>query len=113
VRAALAAVVICAAFPVWTPAWADPLLVRNTTLVCDRNVEVPVVFVSGPEDGVAIVQIEGSQILLHQEPAASGARYAWPSGGSRHVILTKGDAAAILWREAGTESPLLTCALQI
>ena len=107
-RLALGAVMLGLA----APALADPLAVRTTSLACDRGVSVPVVFVSGPEDAVAVLQIEGRQILLYQEPAASGVRYAWPSDGAGYVLLSKGDAATILWREAGVELPMMTCLIQ-
>ncbi|NEX44885.1 MliC family protein [Pseudotabrizicola algicola] len=89
--------------------WAAPLEVNNIRLTCDRDVVVPVTFVTGPEDAVAVMQIDGGQFLLYQEPAASGARYAWPSGGASYVLWTKGDQTTILWREAGAETVLLTC----
>ena len=94
-------------------AGAEPLLVNNTRLLCDRDVEVAVTFVTGPEDAVAVVQIDGGQFLLYQEPAASGARYAWPSGGASYVVWNKGAETTILWRDAGTETVLLTCAEQM
>lgn len=104
-KAALAAVMLCAAAPVW----ADGLLVRNVTFNCDRGVEVPVVFVTGTDEAVAVLQIEGRQILLYQERSASGARYGWPSDGAGYVLWAKGEAATILWREVGAEAPILTC----
>lgn len=105
-RLALAAMLIWAGLP----AVADPLAVRNTALLCDRDVEVPVVIVTGPEDAVAILQIEGRQMLLYQEPAAkTGVRYSWPSGGASYVMWVKGEEATILWREAGKEALILTC----
>lgn len=62
---------------------------------------------------MAVVQIDGGQFLLHQEPAASGAKYSWPPGGAGYVIWTKGDEATIYWREAGVEAALLTCKSQM
>ncbi|PJF10735.1 MliC family protein [Pseudorhodobacter sp. MZDSW-24AT] len=91
---------------------AEPLVVNNARLLCDRDVEVPVTFVSGPEDSVAVLQIDGGQFLLYQEPAASGARYAWPSGGASYVVWNKGAETTILWREGGQENVILTCTEQ-
>ena len=48
------------------------------------------------------------QIALLTEPSGSGARYGWPSDGAGYVWWTKGPEAMLLWREAGTESELLT-----
>ncbi|NBE08482.1 MliC family protein [Paragemmobacter ruber] len=85
--------------------------VQNLTYACDRDVAVPVVYVNAPDTSLVVLHVEGRQILLYNEPAASGARYAWPSDGSGYVWWTKGEAATLLWKdgEAGTETPLLTC----
>ncbi len=90
-------------------AGAEPMLVQNLRYACDRGVEVPATFVTGPEDALVVLQIEGRQILLYQEVAASGARYAWPSDGASYVLWSKGDEAVISWREGGAEVPLLSC----
>lgn len=108
-RAALAVCLIALA----SQAGADPLMVQNLRYACDRGVEVPATFVTGPEDALVVLQIEGNQILLYQEVAASGARYAWPSDGASYVLWSKGDEATIYWREGGTEVPLLTCTAQM
>lgn len=81
--------------------------------LCDRGVMVPVVYVNAPDLSVAVLTVEGSQILLYSEPAASGARYGWPSDGSNYVWWSKGDTATLYWKdgEAGTETPLLSCKL--
>lgn len=85
--------------------------VRNLTHICDRDVQVPAVYVTADDTALVVLQIEGRQILLYSEPAASGARYGWPSDGSSYVWWTKGDGATLYWRdaEAGTEAPILTC----
>ena len=41
---------------------------------CDRNVEVPATYVNGPDQSLVVIHVEGSQITLVNEPAASGAR---------------------------------------
>ncbi len=104
-----AGVAIAAFFAMAGQAGAEPLNVQNHRFVCDRGVEVPATFVTGPEDAVVVIHVEARQILLHLEPAASGARYAWPSDGAGYVWWTKGDAASLYWREAGQERLLLTC----
>lgn len=85
--------------------------VQNSRYLCDRDVEVPVVYVNADDVSIVVLHVEGSQILLYNEPAASGARYGWPSDGSNYVWWTKGDGATLYWRdgEAGTESPILSC----
>ncbi|MBN2630059.1 MAG: MliC family protein [Rhodobacteraceae bacterium] len=94
-------------------AGAEPLSVQNTRYTCDRGVEVPATFITGPEDAVVVIHVEGQQVLLYLEPAASGARYGWPSDGAGYVWWTKGDAASLYWREAGQESLVLTCTAQM
>ena len=94
-------------------ACAEVLAVQNLRYACDRGVEVPATFVTGPEDALVVIQIEGRQILLYQEVAASGARYAWPSDGAGYVLWSKGDAATIYWREGGQETELLSCTAQM
>jgi len=90
-------------------AWAEDLTLNAATYRCERGVEIPVAYVSGGEDSVAVLTVEGRQIALYAEPSASGARYAWPSGGSGYVWWTKGDGASLFWKDGAneSESPLL------
>lgn len=81
----------------------------TTTYVCDRGVSVPATYVNGPDQNLAIINVEGRQITLVGEPAASGARYGWPSDGSNYVWWTKGDEATLYWKTPEGEAPLLTC----
>jgi membrane-bound inhibitor of C-type lysozyme len=76
---------------------------------CDRGVEVPATYVTAAEGGVAVINVDGRQITLLAEPAASGARYGWPSDGSNYVWWTKGDAATLYWKTPDGETLLLTC----
>jgi membrane-bound inhibitor of C-type lysozyme len=103
------ALCLCIACGFALPAGAAPLDVRTVRYVCERGVEVPAAFVSGPEDALVVITVDGGQILLYQEPSASGARYAWPSDGAGYVLWSKGDSATIYWREGGQENTLLTC----
>lgn len=90
------------------PATAQDLMTMRY-LCGDRGVEVPAAYVTTPEGSVAVVHVEGRQIALLAEPAASGVRYGWPSDGSNYVWWTKGDEATLYWKDgaAGTETPLL------
>ncbi|HQU67694.1 MAG TPA: MliC family protein [Albidovulum sp.] len=72
------------------------------TYLCDRGVEVPVAYVNADDGSVAVLHVEGRLITLLNEPAASGARYAWPSDGSGYVWWTKGDTATLYWRDGET-----------
>ena len=83
--------------------------VQNGRYTCDRGVEIPVVYVTDPENAVAILVVEGNQVLVYAEDAASGVRYGWPSDGSNYVWWTKGTDATLYWRDAvaKTETALL------
>ena len=79
------------------------------TYTCDRGVSVPATYVTGPDHSLAVLNVEGRQITLVGEPAASGARYGWPSDGSNYVWWTKGDEATLYWKTPEGETQLLTC----
>jgi membrane-bound inhibitor of C-type lysozyme len=91
------------------PAFAETQ-VQNMTYICERGVRVPVVYVNAPDTSFVVIHVEGGQYLLYSEPAASGARYGWPSDGSNYVWWTKGDEATLYWKdgEAGSETAILT-----
>ncbi|MDZ4088964.1 MAG: MliC family protein [Tabrizicola sp.] len=77
--------------------------------VCDRDVRVPATYVNGPDQSLVVINVDGNQITLLGEPAASGARYGWPSDGSNYVWWTKGDEATLYWKTPEGETLLLTC----
>ncbi|MBL9074895.1 MliC family protein [Tabrizicola sp.] len=79
--------------------------------LCDRGVEVPATYINGADQGLVVIHVDGQQITLINEPAASGARYGWPSDGSNYVWWTKGDEATLSWKTPEGETPLLTCAI--
>ncbi|MDX5349917.1 MAG: MliC family protein [Paracoccaceae bacterium] len=91
------------------PASAAAQDFSTQTYLCDRGVAVPATYVNGPDQTLAVIHVEGRQITLMGEPAASGARYGWPSDGSGYVWWTKGDAATLFWKTPEGEAPLLTC----
>lgn len=82
------------------------------TYSCDRGVEVPATYVNGPDQSLVVIHVEGRQITLVGEAAASGARYGWPSDGANYVWWTKGDEATLFWKTPEAETPLLTCKAQ-
>ncbi len=106
--AALAAGLAATAAPAL--AGTEVLTLRYT---CDRDVSLPVTIVNAPDQSVAVMSVDGWQITLFGEPAASGARYGWPSGGAGYVLWTKGQEATVYWREGGAETPFLTCLLDM
>ena len=76
---------------------------------CDRGVEVPVTYINAAEGSLVVLTVEGRQITLVNEPAASGARYGWPSDGANYVWWTKADGATLFWKSPEGEAALLTC----
>lgn len=94
------------------PAAASAQEFTTTRYTCDRGVEIPATYVNGPDLSLVVIHVEGSQITLLNEPAASGARYGWPSDGSNYVWWTKGEEATLNWKSPDGEAPLLTCKQQ-
>lgn len=94
---------------VLVPGTAAAQQCTGATYVCDRGVEVPATYVNGPDQSLVVINVDGSQITLLGEPAASGARYGWPSDGSGHVWWSKGDEAMLYWKTPEAETLLLTC----
>jgi membrane-bound inhibitor of C-type lysozyme len=89
-------------------AWATE--VQSLRYQCDRGVQIPATYVTAPDAAIVVLFAEGSQITLHQEPAASGVRYGWPSGGSSYVWLTKGDTATLLWLDGTNQAETVVVA---
>jgi membrane-bound inhibitor of C-type lysozyme len=83
--------------------------VVTTRYSCDRGVTVPATYVTAEDQAVVVIHVDGTQITLFQEEAASGARYGWPSDGSTHVWWSKGDEAALFWKTPEGETAILTC----
>lgn len=84
---------------------AGPVLSQTValTFLCERGVEIPVAYVS---DGDAVVLwAEGRMINLYRAPAASGARYAFPSDKSTYIWWEHQGKAQLSWFDAedGTE----------
>ena len=76
--------------------------VIEATYLCERGVEIPVVYVNGVEPAIAILSVEGALVTLEVERSGSGARYGWPSDGSHYIWWSKGDTAQLLWRDGAT-----------
>ena len=86
--------------------------VTTARYTCDRGIEVPATYFNTPDGSVVVVNVDGTQVTLLGEPAASGARYGWPSDGSNYVWWTKADTATLYWKTPEGEATLLTCALK-
>jgi membrane-bound inhibitor of C-type lysozyme len=83
---------------------AADLSLVGVTYECERGVQVPVTYVNDGQGGsVAVLVVEGRQVALLPEPAASGVRYGWPSDGSHYVWWSKGmHAATLYWHDGET-----------
>ena len=94
------------------PAAASAQDFTTQTYSCDRGIAIPATYVNGPDQSLAVIHVDGRQITLVGEPAASGARYGWPSDGANYVWWTKGAEATLFWKTPEAETPLLVCTAQ-
>ncbi len=108
-RTASTLLLACAPLPA-----AASLAIAQQTYLCERGVAVPAIYVTetstDPDAGaVVILNLDGRQITLWQEVAASGVRYGYPSDGSHYVWWTKGHAATLYWHDGtdGSEAVVL------
>ena len=81
---------------------AAEMQMTNGRYTCARGVQVPATYVTDADSAIAVIGVEGTQITLFREEAASGVRYGWPSDGSNYVWLTKDAAATLLWKDGAT-----------
>ena len=77
------------------------------TYLCERGVEVPVVFVS-PDDGdsYAVAQIDGKMVGMRQVVSASGARYRSGDGADAYQLWSKSNGAMISFGADGQDQML-------
>jgi membrane-bound inhibitor of C-type lysozyme len=81
---------------------AAEMQMTNGRYICDRGVVVPATYVTDADQSLAVIVVEGAQITLFSEEAASGVRYGWPSDGSNYVWWTKGSEATLYWHDGAT-----------
>lgn len=86
-------------------ATAGPL--TEAQYICDRNVAVPVSYLTAEDDNYAVLNIEGKQISLIQKVSASGARYGALEGEAGYIWWSKGETAFLAWAEDGKEDVIL------
>ena len=79
---------------------------RALTYQCERGVTIPVVYVNGEADDLAVVvlYVEGRMINLERTRSASGARYQFPNDGSGYVWWSHQDNATLSWHDATTDT---------
>lgn len=77
------------------PAGAEQADTASFTYDCERGAVVQAAYLNLTEFSYAVIAIEGRQLILESQEAASGARYASTGDQPYHVWWTKGDAASL------------------
>lgn len=95
IRAAIAAAVLA------TGAQAN---VVSMVYDCERGVRVHATYVVVGEYPGVVLYVEGQQVFLSPDRAASGVRYAQEGGG--YVWHEKGPDAILIWDADGRSSPI-------
>jgi len=72
-----------------------------THYICERNVQVPVVYINtAGGQSYAVLMVEGKQVVMDQRPGASGAHYIALDEQDSYRWYTKGDEAFLVWLAA-------------
>lgn len=81
---------------------ADVAPVTKVTYICDRNVELPVIYINGlkNDESMAVIFTEGKLVPMRIWPAASGARYIALDEQDSYRWHTKGDEGVLSFLEA-------------
>lgn len=81
----------------------------SATYLCDRGAQLSAVYVNDITPPLAIMMLEGRQVVMTNTISASGAFYQqFPEGEAGYFWRTKGSEGNLVWRAAdGTETPLL------
>lgn len=77
------------------PAIAEQADTASYVYDCERGVVVQAAYLNLDEFSYAVIAVEGRQLILESQEAASGARYATTGDQPYHVWWTKGDAASL------------------
>lgn len=79
--------------------------IREVNYLCERNVELPVVFINQPDgQSSAVALIEGKLITMRQGISASGARYIAIDEQMSYRLHIKGNEAVLSFMEADHEA---------
>lgn len=78
----------------------------KVTYICERNVELPVVYINGlkNDESMAVIFTEGKLVPMRIWPAASGARYIALDEQDSYRWHTKGDEGVLSFLEADHEA---------
>ncbi|TQS72556.1 lysozyme inhibitor [Rhodobacteraceae bacterium] len=91
------------------PVFAAPLPegVATARYTCARGASVSAAYINSVEPQLAVIVVEGQQVVLQSGPTGSGARYT--AGETGYIWHTKGTGAFLAWNdEAGIETVLAT-----
>lgn len=85
-----------------TPEAADIQPLTKVTYLCQRNVELPVVYMNGlkNDEPMAVIYVEGKLVPMRSWPAASGARYIALDEQDSYRWHTKGDEGTLTFLAA-------------
>ncbi len=70
---------------------------------CDRGAAVSATYINSDDESLVVLQVEGRQIGLRTQPAASGARYAVPDGQPGYEWWGKGNESRLSWIDGDQE----------
>ncbi len=76
------------------PALGQSDEISTVTYACERGATVLASYLNIGERSLAVLTVEGRQLVLETAPSASGARYVTAEGQPIHVWWTKGDSAS-------------------
>lgn len=91
------------------PVFAAPLPegVMTARYTCARGARISAAYINDIEPQLAVITVEGQQVVLQAGPTGSGARYT--TGATGYIWHTKGTGAFLAWNdEAGVETVLAT-----
>lgn len=85
----------------------DPI--TQAHYICERGAQIEATYVNTLDPPLAVLVLEGQQVVLRLAPAASGARYEQAAEGTDgYVWWTQGILAMLIWRSGeGKETTLL------
>lgn len=112
IRAFACLILLCACVPDH-PELAAP---ADEVYLCEDGTRIGVVYGAQAGQNSVTLSYNGETAVLLAEPAASGARYGWPSDGSGYIWWTKADQGTLYWKDGekgGQETVLHSgCAAQ-
>lgn len=110
IRAGVALLALMPALPAMAQEAAAPNEpITQAHYICERGAQIEATYVNALDPPLAVLDVEGQQVVLRLAPAASGARYEQEAEGTDgYVWWTQGILATLIWRNGeGKETTLL------